>query len=117
MNILDMELEMELQALRKEIDKLKSEIETYKKVIKDNELEDEIEGFVGMSSEEKICLDGIKHLAEFFKNGDFTKDDTSNFDVLHKNLRMIRGQNTDSKKRKGKFNKDEALAIVEGFKK
>ena len=116
-DILDLELGFELKALRKEIDKLKSEIDTYKKVIKDNELEDEVEGFDGISPEEKICLDGIGHLVELFKNGTYCDADVKNFDLLHKNLRLIRGQNTDSKKRKGKFNKDEALAIVEGFKK
>ena len=37
-DILDLELGFELKALRKEIDKLKSEIDTYKKVIKDSDI-------------------------------------------------------------------------------
>lgn len=116
MDLLDMESELEIKALRAEIEKLKSNIEQYKKVIVDNELTDEIEGLTTISAEEKICLDGINYLAKVFENGDFDKNDTANFDILHKNLRMIRGQDFDKKKKKGKFDKKEALAIVSGIK-
>jgi len=118
MNMLDMELEMELKALRSEIDKLKAEVSKYKKVIVEHGIEDEVDDFVAIvSPEEKICLDGIGHLAELFKNGTYDSNDTKNFDLLHKNLRLIRGHVDTAKKKAGKFDKDAALAIVEGFKK
>lgn len=115
--LLDMELQMEVKALRKELEKAKKEVDQYKKVIIDNDLQDEIGDIQVLSMEEQICVDGIKHLADLFKNGTFDKNDASNYDILHKNLRLIRGQNTESKKKKVKFDINEALTIVNGQKK
>lgn len=113
--LLELETELELKALRKEIEKLREENQKYKKVILDNELGDEVNLVKELSPEEQICMDGIKHLVEIFKQGIFEKNDVSNFDLLHKNLRLIQGKDTDVKKKK-KFNVNDALKIVEGYK-
>ena len=47
----------------------------------------------------------------------YDQNDVKNFDLLHKNLRLIRNQAIDdSKKRRGKVDIGEALKIVEGYK-
>ena len=115
MSILDAELEIELLALRKEINKLREENDRLKIIIVENELEADLDKFKVISPEEQICIDGIKHLAEVFKNGTFDKNDAANFDILHKNLRMIRGQSIGDKTKKSKpADVKELLKIVEG---
>lgn len=101
-NFLDMEIELEIKALRNEIDKLKKENDKLLEVIKDNGLESEVGEIKNITPEEQICIDGIRHLSELFKNGTFDKNDTNNFDILHKNLRMIRGQSVGEKVKKSK---------------
>ncbi len=116
MNLKDMEMELELKAVRREVDKLKEQNDKYKKIILENGLSDEIDGETIVSIEEKICMDGIRHLADLFKNGSYDRNDVQNFDILHKNLRTIQGHTGSSKKRK-KPDIKEALKIVEGFDK
>lgn len=115
-NLLDAELILELQALRHEIDKLNKENLRLKEIIIDNGLENEISITKIITPEEQICIDGIRKLAEVFKNGTFDKNDALNFDVLHKNLRLIRGQTVKepSKKNEKKADIKELLKIVEG---
>ena len=116
-DILDIEMQMELKALRDKIEALEAENDAMKKVIIENDLLEEVEASKYVSPEEKICLDGIKYLAERFANGTFDRNDTNNYDILHKNLRMIRGHDMSVKKKTGKFDPKEALRIVEGMKK
>ena len=117
-DLLDIELTMELEALRRELDSLRKENDTIKKVIIENGLEDEVANFKAVSPEEQICIDGIKHLVDVFKNGTFDKNDALNFDILHKNLRMIKGQAipSNSKKKEKPVDIKELLRIVEGSK-
>lgn len=115
MNLMDMELEMELKALRSEIDKLKKENAEYKKVLIENDLSDEIGIEKITSPEEEICLLGIEQILTLVRQGVATKEDVQNFDILHKNLRMIRGQATDKKREKPTKIAD-LLKIVEGDK-
>jgi hypothetical protein len=111
------ELQIELEALRKEINKLKEENDQLKQIIVENDLEDQIGEVSFKSPEQKICEDGIKHLATLFENGTFDKNDAANFDILHKNLRLIRGQSVDTKSKKTKkADVKELLKIVEGTK-
>ena len=115
-NLLDAELLIELQALRNEIDNLNKENLKLKNIIIDHGLEKEIDIPKVISPEEQICIDGIRKLAEVFKNGTFDKNDALNFDVLHKNLRLIRGQTVKDtpKKNEKKADIKELLKIVEG---
>lgn len=115
MDIDELELNFEIKALQDEIKKLREENKVLKEVIKENDLEDEIQSIAVMSPEEQICIDGIDHLLNLFKTGTFTKDDVNNFDVLHKNLRLIKGKSVDSKKPK-KTNVADLLKIVNDSK-
>ena len=106
-------LDGELESLRKKVVGLETENSKLKKVIKDNDLEDEIEDIDLTSIEEQICMNGIKHIAERVKFDDFDDKDVKNFDTLVKALRMIRGQSVPKESKK-KFNIQDALKIVEG---
>jgi hypothetical protein len=91
-DLLELEMSLEIKALREENKKIKEELESLYTVIAENELEDEIGIAKIMSSEEKICMDGIMHLSTLFENGTYDINDVKNFDLLHKNLRLIRNQ-------------------------
>ena len=116
MDYSSLEFEMEMKALRDSIDKLKLENKDLLKVLEENDLLDEVGLEKNISAEERICIDGITCLAKVFESGNFEANDVKNIDILHKNLRMIKGLSTDMKKTKTKFNPADALKIVEGFK-
>lgn len=116
MDILNMELEMELKILRKEVEKLKKENSELKKVLVENDLGDEIGIDRVMSPEEEICVKGIDQILELVRNNTADKNDIQNYDILHKNLRMIRNQSFNAPKVK-KATKAELLSIVQGDKK
>lgn len=116
-DIQEMEKEFEVATLNKRINELEAELEKAYRIIQENDLEDELDEVNFTSVEEQICIDGIRHLAKLFEQGSFTKDDTQMLDILHKNLRMIRGQSIPNE-RKGKKVKKEDLGklfdIVKG---
>jgi ribosomal protein S13 len=115
-DLINIELELELKALRKEIDQLKKENENLRDVIISNDLGDEIGIEKVISPEEEICLLGIEQILEAVKHKVADKNDIQNYDILHKNLRLIRGQTTDTKARQKKTSKADLLKIVEGKK-
>lgn len=116
-DLLTMELELEVKALRAEIKKLKSQNKEYEKVLLDNDLGDEIGIEKSMTPEEEICVRGIEQILELVKQGVADKNDIQNFDTLHKNLRLIKGHN-DTKAKKSKPSKiGDLLKIVEESKK
>ena len=98
-DILKIESELELQILRKEIEKLKKENHNLLTVIHENDLDDELGKVKPLSSEEQICIKGIDMILELIESGTYTSNDVKDFDILNKNLRMIRGHDTDSKKK------------------
>ena len=114
MDSMDDMLGNELSILKEKLAQLESENSKLIKIIKDNDLEDELEDMEVTSIEELICLNGIKHIAERVKFDDFDDKDVKNFDTLLKALRMIRGQSVP-KDNKKKFNIKDALKIVEGI--
>ena len=89
----------ELLALNKRISELEAENGRIKQVIKDNDLEEELEGIDCTSLEEKICMDGIRHIASLVETHDYDQNDVKNFDTLYKTLRTIRGMSAPSKKK------------------
>lgn len=107
---------LELKNMREKIQKLEAENNRLKEVVKDNDLEDEIEGIDCTSIEELICLNGINHIAALVEGGDFHKDDITNFNTLFNILRSIKGKSMTSKK-KPKGEVGDLLKIVEGVKK
>ena len=103
------DLEQELNLAKNKILELESENEKLKEVIRDNDLEDEIENFELLSDSELICVKGISQILELVEKGVHQDSDVKNFDILYKNLRLIRGK-SDSKEKKAKPAKEEDLA-------
>jgi hypothetical protein len=102
----------ELLALNKRISDLESENGRLKQIVKDNNLEEEIEDIDCTSLEEKICVDGIRYIASLVESQDFDDKDVKNFDVLYKTLRTIRGQSPSSAKKGKGASVSELLKIV-----
>lgn len=96
----DMEESFEIKALQKKVAEQKAEIEKLRQVIKDNDLEDEIEDAAEMSDAEFICVKGLEHLKKCFETGTFEKGDVQQVEILVKTLRTIRGQSSGDKKPK-----------------
>lgn len=102
-----------IERLRASEKDLTNKVNELTQVIIENGLEEEIGAKKTISVEEQICLDGISYLAKIFQRGTFVDADTKMFDVLHKNLRLIRGQYGDEDKKKTKpANVKELLSIV-----
>lgn len=74
------------KALAVELQKLNY---AYEKIIRDNGLESEIDKKI--SDEEYICMNGIETIKKLVTNQTFTKDDINMFDILYRNLNIIRG--------------------------
>lgn len=115
-DLLKLEAELEIKALRKEVENLKAENSTLREVIHENDLGDEIGEKRPMTPEEEICILGIEQILEAVKCKIADKNDITNYDILHKNLRMIRGQAVSTKKSNKKTTKAELLKIVQGDK-
>lgn len=111
--------EKNFDEMSKEYIALKRDLEIMKALIREHGLESELNTRINtMSAEEQICIDGINGLAKLFENSTFTKDDASVFDILNKNLRLIRGQVTEATSKKAKkTTKAELFSIVEEAKK
>lgn len=104
---------LELKNQLDRINKLESENATLKEVIKENGLEDEVPDLNLISVEEKICIDGINHIATLIESGDFSKHDVASFEKLYNVLRSIKGKvGTSKKKPKGEIG--DLLKIVNG---
>ncbi len=105
--------ELELKNMREKIQKLEAENNRLKEVIKDNDLQAEIEDIDCTSLEELICLNGINHIATLVESGDFHKDDITNFNTLFNILRSIKGKSMTSKKKpKGEIG--DLLKMIKG---
>jgi hypothetical protein len=101
----------EIDAITRELNEIKTENENLKRVISDNELEDEVPFIDCMSVEEKICVEGIRYIGLLVERQDFDDKDVKNFDVLYKTLRSIKGLGTPTKKTKP-VSVDQLLKIV-----
>jgi len=75
-----------------------------------------IEEVSHISDEEFICLSEINKLKKISENDNLSEQEVRMFDLLNKNLRIIRGQ-TEKKAPKGKkMSKADLLKIVDGGK-
>lgn len=111
----EMSKNFELDILREEIKRLKEENLKLKKIVSENELDEEIDKELIMSDEESICVNEIKKLKKLSDLGGLSHEDVKTLDILHKNLRMIRGQSVDApKKSKKKASVQDLFKIVEG---
>ncbi len=102
--------ELELRNLQKQLNETKVENSRLKEVIRDNELEDEVD-FDCSSVEEGICINGINHIALLVEAHDYDKKDVESFEKLYNILRSIRGKAPAGKK-KVKGDVAELLKIV-----
>lgn len=106
------ELELEVKALRDRLKKLEDENYSLKRVVSENDLDEEV---VVLSDEEQICVNEIRKLKQLSDAGQFGKNEALVLDILYKNLRIIRGMSED---RSGKKNKKadvkELFKIIEG---
>lgn len=115
-DLINLEFEFEIKLLREQIQEQEKQIKELKRIIHENELGDEIGEPRPISPEEEICVQGIEQILELVKNKAQTSNDIRDFDTLHKNLRMIRGQSIESKGRQKKVQIGDLLKIVEGKK-
>lgn len=115
-SVIEKEREASINDLMKEISKLNSYIDRLKEVIVKNELEDEIPDMSFISTEEQICVNGIKHIANLVQNLEYSPKDITNFDILYKILRSIKGLpvSDQSGKKKPQADVKELLKIVSG---
>lgn len=103
-----------IAAYKKEAESLRMEVAKLRKVLQDNDLLDEANLEKALSPEEEICVKGIEQILDLVRNKTFDKNDIANYDILHKNLRMIRNQPTENSKKQKPTNVKELLKIVEG---
>lgn len=102
-DLLGAQMTLELEAIRREMDSLKSENKKLKNIIRDNELDEDLGIEREISPEEEICIKGIDSILELVRSNCFDPKDIQTYDILHKNLRLIRGHLDDNKKQsKGK---------------
>jgi len=110
---LEEELKIELGRLYAELQSAKTEAMKYKIIVDKNGL---LEDVAKISDEEAICVEQIQFLKEQSSVRPFTETDAKILDILHKNLRMARGQevkNNNSRKTK-KMSTSELFKIVDG---
>ncbi len=94
-------------------EELQKRLYTCEKIVRTNGLEEFLDNKI--SDEEYICLNGMETIKLLVTNKTFGKDDINMFDVLYRNLNIIRGIKP-SKKEKPKTH-SELLSIVKGERK
>lgn len=89
---------VDYKALAEEFQK---QIYALEKIVRSNGLEELLPAKI--SDEEFICINGIDTIKMLVFNKIFTKDDINMFDVLYRNLNIIRGiKGSNQKKEKAK---------------
>lgn len=111
-NIIGMEAEYMISALQDKISNLEKENLRLRQLLQENDVI--VEGFPTVSDEEYICVLQIKKLRSLADEGIYTTDDAKVLDLLHKNLKLARGEVTMEGKRKKKLGASELLKIVDG---
>jgi hypothetical protein len=105
---------MIVSLLYAEIEELKQEKQQLLKVLRENDLLEELQNVKVVTPEEEICLKGIALILEKVRLKDFDRHDIANYDILHKNLRMIRNMPNETGKKQKPTDIKELLKIVEG---
>jgi hypothetical protein len=111
-NVLGMEKELEIKALRTQITDLEKEVTKYKILMQEAEIEVNGEG---ITDEEIICVQQIAKLRAEASERDLSKDEVQKFDILHKNLKLARGEDTRVKS-KSRASKATAAELEEALK-
>jgi hypothetical protein len=96
--------------LETELYELRMKNTKYEIVLQDNGLLDKLNT---ITNEEAICVEQIKLLKEKSSKGPFTETDCKILDILHKNLKMARGEKVAAdKSAKTKKLSDEELTNI-----
>lgn len=112
-NVIDAEKEFETIALRNEIEKLTNEVIKYKILL--NEIDSEANPDI-VSDEEAICVEQIRKLKENSSKRQLSTDEVKKLDILHKNLKLARGQGTrvGAKNQAGAMSAEQLSEIAKG---
>ena len=107
------ELELELQAHKEKITELESKVSVLKQIIVENDLEEDIPSDIDtVSLEERICIDGINHIADLVNTHQYDDKDIKNFDTLFRIFRTIRGKAVLSEGKNKKTNPQEIKNLL-----
>ena len=90
-NVIEASAEFEVVALKNEVERLKNELIKYKILL--NEIDSEANPDI-VSDEEAICVEQIHRLKDSSSKRQLTTDEAKKLDILHKNLKLARGQDT-----------------------
>ena len=90
-NVIEAAAEFEVAALKTEIEKLKNELIKYKILL--NEIDSEANPDI-VTDEEAICVEQIRKIKENSSKRQLSTDEVKKLDILHKNLKLARGQDT-----------------------
>jgi hypothetical protein len=114
-NILEAGHEFELKTLKNEIERLKSEVIKYMILLKeiDSEANPEI-----VSDTEAICVLELRKLKETSADRPLSTDEVKKLDMLHKNLKLARGEGTrvGAKNKAGEMSAADLAKIAQGNK-
>jgi aryl carrier-like protein len=99
--------EIDYRAIAEEFQR---KIYNLEKIIRENNLEDQLERQI--TDEEFICMNGIDSIRTLVFNKTFTKDDINMFDVLYRNLNVIRGIKGSNQKKEKPKSHAELLQLV-----
>lgn len=103
-----LEAEVKAEMMSENIDDLQKEIISLRKTLEKYGIKEELH----VTNIEYICQKGISDLSKLAQSGGLTQDDAKTLDILHKNLRMVRG-NLDKKEVPGRAATEaELLKIV-----
>jgi len=107
----DTQLVQELKAEKLRLEKLAFK---YENIIRVNGLEKSLDK--EFSDEEYICVKGIETIKMLIINQIATKDDVNMFDVLYRNLNVIRGIKSSNVKKEKPKSREELLKVINGSK-
>lgn len=109
------DLQLEFRELQAKYSDLQIISQRLKDVIVKNDLTEELDDIDFITTEERLCINGINHIAELVRTHQYDDKDVKNFDTLFKALRTIKGQSLpESSGKKNKTSVKDLLKIVEG---
>ena len=107
------DLEIELQAQKDKVTELENKVSVLKQIIVENDLEEDIPADIDtVTVEERICIDGIIHIAELVKTHQYDDKDIKNFDTLFRIFRAIKGKAIPSDGKSKKTNPQEVKNLL-----
>lgn len=104
----------EVKELKAENERLEKLAFKYEAIIRKGGLADELDK--DFSDEEYICVKGIETIKKLVMNQIQTKDDVNMFDILFRNLTVIRGIKVGNIKKEKPKSREELLKVIQGAK-